>query len=128
LIQIAAIYVLPFLFVVFFAIYTKYQIIDEDDGPGWTKSETIWHRSGLAMRIVVAIMGAVWVYFPAPNPKHYFLSMAICAAAFDIGINLLRGRGILDVGKGGSDAKIGKKKWFFYLVWILTSIFLIIKL
>ena len=122
MIQVLAIYILPLAFVLAFAAYTKYQIIDEDDGAGWTHSETMWHRCGLVMRACVALMGLAWVLLPAPPVKHYLLSAGICAAAFDIGINLFRGRPIFDVGQGGSDARIGKWKWVGYVIYFITVV------
>jgi hypothetical protein len=121
MISIFALYFLSLAYTAFFVLYTKYQIIDEDDGAGWTDAETKWHRYGLLMRLTVALMGAAWVYLPAPNPVHFFIALPLAAAAFDLGINIARGRPIFDLGKGGWDAKIGIWKWVLYAAWFITT-------
>jgi hypothetical protein len=45
---------------------------------------------------------------------------------WDMAINYVRGRGLLDVGTGGWDAKIGKKKWIYYGIWLFVTIIIYI--
>jgi hypothetical protein len=124
-----AIYALPIIFMILFAFYTKHQLIDEDDGPGWTKSETIWHRAGLGMRILLMGIGGAWVYVPAPSPAYLFHSAAIGALVFDVALNLFRGKGFFYVGSKtgkGWDAAVGKWKWLIYFILIsFTTLFVI---
>ncbi len=120
-------YALPIAFIVSFAIYTKYQLIDEDDGPGWTFSETMWHRSGLAMRIIVFAIGLAWGYLPAPLEKYVLHSAAICATLFDIILNILRGKPILYYGAGGSDGRFKNLKWAILFGTVLVTTIFVIK-
>lgn len=129
MIGIASIYALPLAFVVVHAFYTKHQLIDEDDGPGWTSSETQWHRAGLMMRMIVLAIGAVWVYVPAPSPAYLFHSGSLCVLVFDVSLNLFRGKGFFYVGSKngkGWDAKVGQWKWPIYFILIsLTTLFIL---
>ena len=124
--MIVAFYLVPILFVLFFAYYTKWQIIDEDDGPNWTKADTKWHRAGLYMRLMVVLAMIGWLLPSKAHWKDLVLLLPILSIEWDVAINLFRGRHWLDVGVGGWDAKIGKKKWIGYLIALIVSIIIYI--
>jgi len=122
----ALFYLIPILFVLFFANYTKWQIIDEDDGAGYTTADVKWHRAGLYMRAMVVFAMIGWLLPSRAHWEDLVLLLPILAIEWDISINLFRGRGWLDVGVGGWDGKIGKKKWLLYLIWLIVSIIIFI--
>ena len=116
-------YTIPTLFLVLFALYTKWQIKDEEDGTlGWSTADSMWHHFGLGMRgaLFMAMLG--WVFPVHVQWVDTILLIPILMIEWDTFINLARGRGLLDVGTGGWDAKIGKKKWIIYLVLLIAAI------
>ena len=116
-------YAIPTLFIMFFALYTKWQIVDEDDGTSaWTEADTKWHRYGLFMRATFFVAMLGWLIPTAVQWVDSLLLMPIMMIEWDIAINVARGRGIWDVGTGGWDAKIGKKKWAIYFLFLLVAI------
>ena len=115
-------YVLSFIFTGAFVIYTKWQIVDEDDGPGYTPAEKKWHMAGLFMRLAVFSMAVVWVFFPAPHWSHLPLIFILNAASFDIGINIANRKPPLYTATHGWDGMVGKRKWLIYLVGLIASI------
>jgi hypothetical protein len=126
MISIVAIYAFSVAFTCLFVMYSFHQFKDEDDGGGWTKAKARWHKYGLAMRVAVALMGAAWVYLPAPDPKYYFHALSFCPLVFDIGLNIVRGKPLFYYGAGGWDARVKNLKWgILFGTVIATTIFVI---
>lgn len=116
-------YLISLVFIYWFAAeYSKWQFIDEDDGPGWNKSDTKWHRAGLIMRMCIALAMLGWIFPANVSFEHLVLLMPILAIEWDILLNLGRGKKWNYVGGGGWDAKIGQRKWCLYGIWLLGSI------
>lgn len=117
-------YLIPTLFLFFFAVYTDNQIKDEmDNDLTYNKLDAKWHRAGLLMRSVFFLAMVAWV-LPLKqfiSWKHLMVLAPVMAIEWDIFINVIRGRGAFDVGEGGNDAKVGKTKWIVYLIWLLLS-------
>lgn len=119
----ALFYAIPTLFILFFALYTRAQIKDEEDGSlQWNLNDTEWHRQGLFMRIMFFVAMCGWAFPIKVQWVDTMLLIPILMIEWDTFINVARGRGVFDVGTGGWDAKIGKKKWYIYAIVLIAAI------
>ena len=123
--MIVLFYLIPTLFLLFFAVYTDNQIKDEvDNDLSYNKLDARWHRAGLLMRSVFFLAMVVWV-LPVKqfiSWRHLVVLAPVMAIEWDMFINVIRGRKIFDVGEGGSDKRVGKRKWVAYFIWLVLSI------
>ena len=116
-------YFLPLSFIIFFALYTRWQIEDELDGKlQWTKPDQKWHRYGLLMRATFFLSMVGWCMYPKVSWFHFALLAPLMAVAFDMGINFARKRNLFAIGVDGWDKKIGYWKWPGYALWIIVTI------
>jgi hypothetical protein len=123
--MIALFYALPLGFILFFSLYTRWQIEDELDGKlEWTKPDEKWHRYGLQMRIMYFLSMVGWCMYPKVDWFHFALLAPIMAVSFDMSINFARKRNLFAVGVDGWDKKIGHWKWVGYVLWIVGTVFL----
>ena len=119
------IYVLRTLFTISFALYFKWQNLDEKDGwGGFNKPDKMWHAWGAVMRysvdaimIIACFLGAAW--------QDAVLATAIHPAIYDMSINVLAlNKPLLYQGSSSWwDTKIGKWKWVAYAVVIAAAAF-----
>lgn len=103
-------------------MYSKYQF--EDEKAGWSQSKGKWHPYGMIMRLLFFAGLLLYKFFPF-DYWDLLLSGVICIILWDVGINVFALRVKWDyVGKTDNiDKKVGKIKWYIYIVMLISSIF-----
>lgn len=114
-------YLYNFLFSAIFAFYTKYQF--QDEKLGFAHSKGLWHKYGLAMRLMIA--GAfVAAQFVSFTWKDMYLAGSIDMPLWDILINVVALN--MPWNYNGSTSKtdklMKKGKWLFYAVNLIAAI------
>lgn len=127
ILKILYLYVFSTFFVLWFVLYSKWQFIDEDDGPTYTKADRAWHFYGAVMRATVFFAVACGFIMSMYLPGHVQL-LHIPVVGFlllfewDILLNLVRGKSLLYISTKGWNKALGKKKWLYYSIGLIVSL------
>lgn len=112
---------LGILFTVLFADYSRWQFIDEDDGPGFNLSDEKWHTRRWQMAVVV------WLTALPAMPWPWFLFLGTTSAfLWPLSLNILRKKPLFHVGTSKWDKRLGKRQYWLFLGFWLASIVILI--
>lgn len=114
-------------FVLWFVLYSKWQFIDEDDGPTYTKADKAWHFYGAAMRVTVFFaVGCGFImsmYLPGcVNLLHIPVVGFLLLFEWDMLLNKVRRKSLFYISDKGWNKALGKKKWLYYSIGLIVSL------
>lgn len=115
------IYLIPIIFTVAFAFYTKYQLVDVKMEKGSLRR---WHPFGFVMRAAVFVLPLYYAWTEThPTILDVLLSASINIVLFEVLINVIAlHKSVFYVGgTAGLDKAFGKAKWFVYFGLLLIS-------
>lgn len=127
ILKLIYLYGFPMIFVMWFVFYSKWQFIDEDDGPTYTKADEGWHFYGAAMRATVFFAVAcgfiMSMYLPVRvQLLHIPVVGFLLLFEWDMLLNKVRGKALFYISTKGWNKALGKKKWLYYSIGLIVSL------
>ena len=123
IIKILSAYVFSQLFVWSFVFYSKWQFIDEDDGPGYNLSDKKWHSWGALMRASLICVLCINFIPGRIAEGHYAIIGVLTLINWDLGLNMATKKdNLFYVASHGLDGLLGQKKWILYAAGLVASI------